>query len=60
MKYSTNAGVTLGSTSFAAIRAYAGNEYEDETLYVKFKKLGLQLVISVDHMVYRITVVAPE
>src|SRR5438105_2029988 len=60
VKYSTTTGVTLGSTSFAAIRAYAGNKYEDDIVWVTFKGLGLLLLISVDHMVYGITVMAPE
>jgi hypothetical protein len=60
VNYSTNTGVTLGSTSFSAIRAYAGRNYEDSKVWVTFKDLGLTLLISMDHMVYGITVAAPQ
>ena len=58
--YATNAGVTLGTSSFAAIRDYAGQAYEDNTVWITFKQLGLSLNISTDHVVYGLTVRPPE
>ena len=56
VNYSTDTGVTVGSTSFSAVRAYAGRNYEDQTVWITFKDIGLTFLISSDHMVYAITV----
>jgi len=40
--------------------AYAGNKSEDDTFWVTFKGLWLQLIISADHIVYGITIIAPQ